>query len=112
MEPGGSAHGGAFYPDDGSAFWLIKNNVAEALNGGEWLFAWNAHDQHDLTVADNFVDTDAFVCASKTCAVSGTVVVNRTCTPPQPWPAPAQAIMAAAGARPERAHPDATAACG
>ena len=48
IEPGGpigsagGAHGGAYYPDDGSAFWHIHDNVAEDLHGGEWLFAWNA----------------------------------------------------------------------
>ena len=66
IEPGNSHHGGAYYPDDGSAFWHIHHNVAEDLNGGEWLFAWNPNDQHDLTVTENFVDTDVFLCASKT----------------------------------------------
>ena len=111
IEPGNSHHGGAYYPDDGSAFWHIHHNVAEDLNGGEWLFAWNPNDQHDLTVTENFVDTDVFLCASKTCTVSGTVVVNRTCTPPEPWPAAAEAIMAGAGARAGKIHPDAVAAC-
>jgi hypothetical protein len=36
----------------------IHHNVAEELEGGDWLFAWNAADQHDLTVYDNFVDTN------------------------------------------------------
>lgn len=85
--------------------------MAEDLNGGEWLFAWNANDQHDITVTDNYVDTEVYVCASKTCTVSGTVVVNRTSTPPQPWPAQAQAIIAAAGARVGKMHPDAVAVC-
>jgi hypothetical protein len=71
----GGAHGGAYYPDDGSAFWHIHDNVAEDLNGGEWLFAWNAADQHDLTVDTNFVDTKKFVCASKTCTVDGTATL-------------------------------------
>ena len=59
----------------------------------------------------NFVDTDAYMCASETCSVTGTVVVNRTSRPPEPWPAAAVAIMDAAGARPGRVHPDAAHAC-
>ena len=111
IEPGGSPHGGAYYPDDGSAFWDIHDNVAEDLNGGHWLFAWNANDQHDLTVNNNFVDTETYVCASKTCTVDRTHFVNRSSTPPQPWPPAAMAIMRAAGARAAGIHPDALAAC-
>ncbi len=85
--------------------------MAEDLHGGEWLFAWNAADQHNLTVNTNYVDTTTYVCASKTCTVSDTVVVNRSITPPEPWPAAAQRIMAEAGARPGNMHPDAVDAC-
>eukprot|EP01043_Picozoa_sp_COSAG02_P046295 COSAG02_NODE_4318_length_5511_cov_1.924982_5_plen_87_part_00 len=85
--------------------------MAEDLHGGEWLFAWNAADQHNLTVNTNYVDTTTYVCASKTCTVSDTVVVNRSITPPEPWPAAAQRIINEAGARPGNMHPDAVDAC-
>ena len=111
IEPGGSAHGGAYYPDDGSAFWHIHHNIAEDLNGGEWLFAWNAADQHDLTVETNYVDTTTGVCASATCTVTDTHFVNRSATPPEAWPVAALAIMADAGARAGNAHPDAVGVC-
>ena len=56
-------HGNGFYPDDGSAFWHIHHNVAEDLHGGEWLFAWNAHDEHNLTV-DNVSAAAPFASSS------------------------------------------------
>lgn len=112
IEPGNSAHGGAYYPDDGSSFWHIHSNVAEDLHGGEWLFAWNQQDEHDLTVDGNFADTTKFICATKTCSVSGNTFVNRSATPPAPWPAAARAIMEGAGVRPGAImHPDALYAC-
>jgi hypothetical protein len=42
---------------------------------------------------------------------AGTTVVNRSTTPPEPWPAAALKIMADAGARPGKVHPDAAQAC-
>eukprot|EP01050_Picozoa_sp_SAG11_P003362 SAG11_NODE_189_length_13028_cov_14.222446_2_plen_145_part_00 len=87
------------------------HQVAEDLHGGEWLFAWNPRDEHNLTVDSNFVDTKTYICSSKTCTVMGTVVVNRTRRPPEPWPVAAVAIMDAAGVRPSEAHPGAAHAC-
>ena len=106
---GGSAHGSGYYPDDGSAFWLIHNNVAEDLHGGEWLFAWNPSDEHDLTVTNNYADTAKYVCATATCTVTNTTVVNR---PTEPWPPAAQAIIASAGVRAGKdVHPDGVGVC-
>ena len=42
--PSGGPHGGGYYPDDGSAFWRIHDNVASNINF--WLFAWNPADQY------------------------------------------------------------------
>lgn len=111
IEPGDSHHGGAWYPDDGSAFWHIHQNVAEDLHGGEWLFAWNAADEHDLYVDGNWADTTTHVCATATCHISGNTFVNRSTEPPTPWPPAALAVMKAAGVRAGRRHPDAVGAC-
>jgi hypothetical protein len=42
---------------------------------------------------------------------AGTTVVNRSTTPPEPWPPAALKIMGDAGARPGKIHPDAAQAC-
>ena len=42
---------------------------------------------------------------------AGTTVVNRSTTPPEPWPHAALKIMGDAGARPGKIHPDAAQAC-
>lgn len=45
----------SIYPDDGSAYFTIQNNVIDnARRRKEWLFIWRDHC-HDLTVKDNYV---------------------------------------------------------
>lgn len=63
---------------------------------------------------DNYADTTKFICATKTCVLNRNTFVNRSATPPAPWPAAAQAVMAGAGVRPEarkQMHPDAAGTC-
>ena len=63
---------------------------------------------------DNYADTTKFICATKTCVLNRNTFVNRSATPPAPWPAAAQAVMAGAGVRPEarsQMHPDAAGSC-
>jgi len=109
IEPDGSAHGNGYYPDDGSTWWHIYSNVAAELHGGQWLFAWNPADEANLTVFDNYADTPAYLCRTKTCNFHNNTVVNTSAG--EPWPAAAKAIMASAGARPTSTHPDARSAC-
>ena len=65
-------------------------------------------------VQDNYADTTKFICATKTCVLNRNTFVNRSATPPAPWPAAAQAVMAGAGVRPEarkQMPPDAAGSC-
>eukprot|EP00038_Savillea_parva_P020191 m.30610 g.30610 ORF g.30610 m.30610 type:complete len:825 (+) comp4729_c0_seq1:3-2477(+) len=98
--PTGGVHGGAYYPDDGSAFWHIYDNVASDVN--LWLFAWNPNDQYNLTVYDNYADTTSYEMNAK-----NSTFLNNTYVPRgTPWPSTAQQIMASAGVRASNAHPD------
>lgn len=81
---------GALYTDEGSAFWHITRNVVHAVP--EWLHVWTS-SIHDELVDENWSD--------QTYSINhGTrvVVVNNTfITPGTPFPAEAQAVMAASG---------------
>jgi hypothetical protein len=81
---------GSLYTDEGSAYWSIDHNV---VNGGpEWLHIWTAsiHDENVTNCWTNQPYQDNH----------GTNILeaNITIVPAgQPFPAEAQAIMAAAG---------------
>ncbi len=57
---GAGRGGGAYYPDEGSAFWSILRNVFSSADfcqdACEWLHVWTA-SIHDTRVSDCFTDT-------------------------------------------------------
>ena len=89
------------YPDDGSAYWNIHDNVI--LNGpsspsehkGLWLHIWNQRC-HDMTIDQNYVKTDNVRNEGTKCPVTNTIVE----TDAPPWSKEAQTIIDAAGLEP------------
>ena len=102
--PNGGVHGGAYYADDGSAFWDIHDNVASDVN--YWCFLWNAKDESNVTVRGNFADTPRYEMNAVHSNFSDNTFVNRSAG--EAWPAAARAIIAGAGVRAANAHPDYT----
>lgn len=84
------------YLDDGATDWRVERNVCRQGGAG---VAWYLYKGHGNRAKDNFTDTPlVYDRHTGPCTLEGTVAV-----PPQgPWPAEAQAIMQAAGIRPER----------
>jgi hypothetical protein len=89
------------YPDDGSAYWNIHDNVT--LNGpsgpsehkGLWLHIWNKRC-HDITIDHNYVKSDDVRNEGTNCAVTNTIVESDA----PPWSEQAQAIIDTAGLEP------------
>jgi hypothetical protein len=46
--------------DEGSAFSVWHHNVVTDIGKSEWLHLWTA-SIHNVTVRDNFVDTEVFL---------------------------------------------------
>lgn len=96
---GAGRGGGAFYPDEGSAYWTISNNVfsnaSMCSDDCQWLHIW-VPTCHDIETANTYTDT-----ATKDVAGTNTPVVNTTVvpknTPYSEWPLQAQKIMKNAG---------------
>jgi hypothetical protein len=86
-------HGGALYPDNGSAFIDISRNVISNMSGCYWLFMNNA-PQKDNHAHDNFTDTSKMVnrFVSTNCTVTNTALVSGGA-----WPQAAVTIMSASG---------------
>ncbi len=88
-----------YYPDEGSAYWTISENVfsgaAFCQDDCQWLHIWTA-SIHDINTTDCFTDTATQDVHGTNTPVTNITVVPRG-TPLGEWPAPAQAIMAAAG---------------
>jgi hypothetical protein len=89
------------YPDDGSAYWKIHDNVI--LNGpsgfhehkGLWLHIWTKAC-HDMKIDHNYVKADNIRNEGANCPVTNTIV-----EPQAPrWSRQAQAIINAAGLEP------------
>ncbi len=96
--------GGAYYPDEGSAYWAIYDNVFSnasfCQDDCQWLHIW-VSSIHDIITTDSFTDTATQDVKGTNTPVTNTTVVPKD-TPISSWPAAAQAIMAAAGPRPGR----------
>ena len=95
---GAGRGGGAFYPDEGSAYWSLDSNVfanaAFCEDNCQWLHIWTK-SIHDINVTNSFTDTATQDVAGTNTPVTGTTVVPKGGT----WPEAAQAIMKAAGIR-------------
>ena len=91
---------GSIMPDEGSAYWVVKNNVIE--KSLRWYFSWYGGN-HDLLVDDNYTTKDNGRYAGKNCVLSNTHLEG---TAP-PWSGAAQAIIDFAGIEP--AYKDITA---
>jgi hypothetical protein len=88
------------YPDDGSAYWTISDNVADPRDtrvpkrkDGMWLHVWTDRI-HDLKIDDNFTTITNALNRGTNCAPSNTHVEN-------PFSAKAQAIIDGAGLEPK-----------
>jgi hypothetical protein len=92
-----NAHGGGFYPDDGSRYWAIHSNVASDVY--HWAYVWNQLDMADMIFRDCFTDSRLFTnaAAANNVTFEGNVFVDRA--KGEVWPAAALAIMRGAGAR-------------
>ncbi len=100
VQPGGRitgnylrGHTRLIYPDDGSAGWTIRGNVAE--DGLLWFHAW-VDRIHDLRVQDNYTNTPEALNRAAGVALRDTHFEGRA----PPWSPPAQAIVDAAGLEP------------
>ncbi len=79
---------GALYPDEGSSYWDINNNVVASVP--RWLHIWTS-SIHDINVHDNFSDT-------ATMTNNGTnITLSNNYTAGPPWPTAAQNIINNAG---------------
>ena len=96
---GGGLGGGAFYPDEGSAYWEIHDNVFSnatmCSDDCEWLHIWNP-SIHDITVRDCFTDT-ATQRNDGTDTVVERITVVEEGTGRWDWPEDARDIMDNAG---------------
>jgi hypothetical protein len=88
------------YCDDGSAYWTVTRNVVkitgnqsgELAKGKHWLNLWTPRI-HDLTIVDNYTNSERMHNAGTNCTPRDTHVGY-------PFPDEAQAIIAAAGLEP------------
>jgi hypothetical protein len=85
---------GAIMPDEGSAFWQVKNNVIE--KSARWYFSWFGGN-HDLLGDNNFVNAarDNGRFNGKDC-----IITNTHLEPNLPWSSDAQAIIDFSGIEP------------
>jgi hypothetical protein len=91
----GTVSCGALYPDEGSSYSLWQRNVVTDIGNASWLHLWTA-SIHDVHIIDNFADTPYFLNLGTNCPMIGNTIFK----PGQP-PPKAQAIMLAAGVRPQ-----------
>ena len=89
----GTASSGALYPDEGSAYSTWFSNVVTQIGKSEWLHLWT-QSIHNVTVRDNFADTNVFLNHGTDCPM-----INNTIFQPGQTPAAAKAIMDQAGVR-------------
>ncbi|GMI51765.1 hypothetical protein TeGR_g10193 [Tetraparma gracilis] len=96
---GGGLGGGAFYPDEGSAYWKIDHNVFSnatlCSDDCEWLHIWNP-SIHDISVSTCWTDTATQQNQGTDTTVEDIVVVDQG-TPREDWPEAAQDVMNNAG---------------
>ncbi|MCJ7435078.1 MAG: right-handed parallel beta-helix repeat-containing protein, partial [Anaerolineales bacterium] len=80
------------YPDEGSAFMTLKNNVCDSAP--EWLHLWTA-SIHDIQIVNSFTNVKAITNNGVDIQIENTVYINE-----QEWPPEAQAIIDNAGLEP------------
>jgi len=94
------SHTRTIYPDDGSAYWTITQNVVDPRDtrdiptrkDGQWLFVWTPRI-HDLKIDDNYTTVANTRNEGTNCQPTNTHLVTQ-------FPPEAQAIIAAAGLEP------------
>jgi len=95
---GKGAGGGAYYPDQSSAYWTISNNVFSnssfCSDDCEWLHVWQ-DSIHDINVIHSYVDTTTYENNGIDVSMDNTVVVKDG----DKWPQEAKNIMDSAGVR-------------
>ncbi|GMI03016.1 hypothetical protein TrLO_g8877 [Triparma laevis f. longispina] len=95
---GAGAGGGAYYPDQSSAYWTISNNVFSnasfCSDDCEWLHVWQ-DSIHDIDIVNSYVDTTTYENNGIDVTMENTVVVEEG----QDWPQEAKDIMDNAGVR-------------
>ncbi|GMI11291.1 hypothetical protein TrLO_g10486 [Triparma laevis f. longispina] len=95
---GKGAGGGAYYPDQASAYWTISNNVFSnasfCSDDCEWLHVWQ-DSIHDIDIVNSYVDTTTYENNGIGVTMDNTVVVQEG----EEWPQEAIDIMDAAGVR-------------
>lgn len=96
---GSGRGGGAFYPDEGSAYWTISDNVFSnasfCQDDCQWLHIWTS-SIHDIQTFNCFTDTATQDVHGTNTPVTNITVVAKG-TPVDEWPDAAQAIMTGAG---------------
>ncbi|MBP1988863.1 galactose-binding domain-containing protein [Paenibacillus eucommiae] len=85
----GSYGGWGIYPDEGSAYLNINNNVVTET--GKWISMWTL-SIHDNTVQYNYSDTANMTSICTNCTVNNNTTVTNGI-----WPTAAQTIMSNAG---------------
>eukprot|EP00941_MAST-03F_sp_MAST-3F-sp1_P000294 g294.t1 len=96
---GSGRGGGGFYPDEGSAFWTISNNVFSnssfCLDDCEWLHIWTK-SIHNITVSNCFTDTKTQENHGTNTFLKNITYVTKN-TPINKWPKEAIKIMLNSG---------------
>ena len=91
---GSGRGGGGYYPDEGSAYWTITNNVFSnasfCADDCQWLHIWTS-SIHDINTSSCWTDTPTQDVAGTNTPVSRTVVKDGQ------WPPEAIDVMRAAG---------------
>jgi hypothetical protein len=85
-----------FYPDEGSAYMVWRNNVCDSAP--LWLRVWTGNI-HDLSIWNSYSNVPALTNKGTRIEVEGTVL-----TTGQNWTPEAQAIIAQAGLEPAYAY--------
>ncbi|WP_158844687.1 hypothetical protein [Streptomyces sp. NRRL WC-3742] len=81
------------YLDEGSSWWDVHDNVMRFIAPSSWVGVQSDGSVHDTTVKSNYSDTSLSENGKGATVEPATVVTDGA------WPAPAQAIITAAGPR-------------
>ena len=92
----GNMHGGAIYPDNGSADWDVFQNVFEDVV--HWGFVWDTRKMRDMAFHSCYTDSPLYTnnAGKHNVTFTGNTFVNRSAG--KAWPKAAIAIMRGAGA--------------
>jgi hypothetical protein len=80
------------YPDEGSAFMTLKNNVCDSASN--WFFVWTG-SIHDIQVLNSFTNVEAMRNEGVNIQIENTVYINK-----EEWMPEAQSIIDNAGLEP------------